>query len=406
MRLSGTCVAVASFLTASVFFLFEFVLRIEPSLATQEIADDLGLSLAGMGGLSSLFFWIYAPMQIVVGLLLDRYGARRFILPAILVCGLGACLFASVESPVLAGIGRFATGLGASFAFVGALYVVNHWFAKERFALLSGAVNALGMMGTAIGAVALTAAVETTGWRTVFLGTGIFGVGLFALALLVFRDAPVIEDMEVHESPLGPLHEIVREPQVWLIAIVGALVYMPINVFGGLWGHAELVRDHNLSSVGAETAVSMVFWGMAAGSIGAGALSDHIGHRKWIIFVGAAGGAVAWAAAIYADTNSETVLSVLLFLAGMLSATQMLTFAMARDGQSERVAGTTIAFVNMIGIGAALIFQPLVGWLVDYEGGSFLLAMMTVPASLALAAVLIVVALKEPDYPADSGGNG
>ena len=406
MRVSGTLVAVASFLTASVFFLFEFVLRIEPSLATQDIADDLGLSLAGMGVLSSLFFWIYAPMQIVVGLLLDRYGARRFLLPAILVCGLGACLFASVGSPVLAGIGRFATGLGASFAFVGALYVVNHWFAKERFALLSGAVNALGMMGTAVGAVALTAAIETTGWRTTFLGTGVFGIGLFVVALLVFRDAPVIDDMEVHESPLGPLHEIVREPQVWLIAVVGALIYMPINVFGGLWGHAELVRDHNLSSVGAETAVSMVFWGMAVGSVGAGALSDHIGHRKWIIFAGALGGSVAWAAAIYTDTSSEAILSVLLFLAGMLSATQMLTFAMARDGQSERVAGTTIAFVNMIGIGAALIFQPLVGWLVDYEGGSFLLAMMTVPASLALAAVLIVVALKEPDYPTRDRGNG
>ena len=37
-----------------------------------------------------------------------------------------------------------------------ALWLVNHWFAPQRFALLSGGVNAVGMLGTAIGGVALS----------------------------------------------------------------------------------------------------------------------------------------------------------------------------------------------------------------------------------------------------------
>ena len=39
----------------------------------------------------------------------------------------------------------------------------------------------------------------------------------------------------------------------------------------------------------------------------------------------------------------------------------MLTFAMAKEGQANRLVGTVVAFVNMIGIAGALIFQPLVG---------------------------------------------
>src|SRR5690242_21255361 len=62
---------------AAAFFLYEFVTRIEPSLAAQSIENFYHLSDARFGTLSSLFFWVYAPMQIVVGLLLDRYGARR-----------------------------------------------------------------------------------------------------------------------------------------------------------------------------------------------------------------------------------------------------------------------------------------------------------------------------------------
>ncbi|WP_109465122.1 MFS transporter [Albibacillus kandeliae] len=392
-------IAWAAFVVAALFFLFEFVARIEPSLATSEMAADFGLSRAGFGVLSSLFFWVYAPMQIVVGLLLDRFGARRLVLPAILVCALGVATVGLVSSPVLAGVGRLATGFGASFAFVGALYVVNHWFPSERFAVLSGVVNAVGMLGTAVGAVVLTGVVGSIGWRPTFLATGAFGLLIFALAVLLFRDAPAQqEDVEVHDSPLGPLYDILRDSQVWLIAVIGALLYLPINVYGGLWGNSELAQDHGLSPIAAETAVSLLFWGMAAGSIGAGALSDRLGHRKWIVFGGGVAAAVIWSGVLFSGTGSLCLLAVLLFLAGLFGGAQMLTFAMARDGQDARSAGTAIAFVNMVGIGAALVFQPLVGALVD-RLGSFALALALLPLALALAAALTLLVRESRPQP-------
>ena len=153
---------------AALFYLFEFVSRIEPSLASADISSHFNLSNAAFGTFSSLFFWVYAPMQLVVGLLLDRYGARRFVLPAILVCAAGVALFAVSSNVAIAGFGRLLTGLGASFAFVGSLYVVTHAFPAGKFALLSGVVNAVGMLGTAIGAVFITRFIQDVGWQTAF----------------------------------------------------------------------------------------------------------------------------------------------------------------------------------------------------------------------------------------------
>lgn len=381
-----------AFCVVSLFFLFEFVARIEPSLASNDIAAWFGLGRGGFGTLSSVFFWVYAPMQLVVGLVLDRYGPRRFVVPAILTLSAGVALFALTSSPVLAAVGRFLTGLGASFGFVGALYVINHWFAPSRFAVLSGAVNAIGMLGTAIGAVALTGMIEQAGWRPVFFATASAGMALFVVALFTLRDP---KDLAAETQPLlTPLRLIAREGRIWWIAILGALYYMPVNVFGGLWGEAELTADHGLTAMNAETAISMIFWGMALGSIAAGWLSDHLGHRKWIIVWNAALAAAFYSVAIYSDSTSELFMSAMLFMGGLTGGAQMLTFAAAKEGHSKDISGTAIAFVNMVGIGGALIFQPLVGVLFDMNGGAFETALLTIPACLLVSAAM-GLAMKE-----------
>ncbi|WP_417277642.1 MFS transporter [Celeribacter sp.] len=395
--------APAAFALATLFFLFEFISRIAPSTATTAITQDLELTKAGLGVFSSLFFWVYAPMQIVVGLLLDRWGARRFVVPAIAFCAGGIALIGLAPHVVIASVGRLMTGFGASFAFVGALYVVNHWFAPARFALLSGLVNAVGMLGTAIGVIWLTSLTETAGWRPSFIGIGITGGALFVLALFFYREAPSAGDTDTHPNPIGPLKQVIKSPQVWLLSLVGALIYMPINVYGGLWGNEELIADHALSAVSAETAVSMMFWGMAAGSVLWGAVSDALGHRKWIVFAGAMAATLFWGWVILGSSSNMVLISVALFLGGLFCGAQMLTFAMAKEGQDQSAVGTVTAFVNMIGIGAALVFQPLVGWLLDLTGGNHALALSAVPICLGLAA-LMILALKEPDQPHLRGG--
>ena len=381
-----------AFAIASGFFLFEFVTRVEPSLAADSIKQFYHLSETRFGTLSSLFFWVYAPMQLVVGLLLDRYGARRFVLLGSFCCAAGVVLFAASSHVVVGELGRMLTGFGASFAFVAALWLVNHWFAPERFALLSSSVNAVGMLGTAIGGVVLSGFIAKAGWHDVFIATGVAGFAIFLLALIFLREPPspaasATSPMTTHV--VQSLRDVIGNRRTWVIAIIGLLYYVPVNVYGGLWGTTELVRNHHVSAVTAESLVSLIFWGIAVGSVFGGWLSDRIGHRKWLVFFGALFTALAYAGALYLP-GPGWLEAGMLFAAGFFGGPQMLTFAMAKEGQANRLTGTTVAFVNMVGIGGAMLFQPLVGYLADLSGGDFRLALSVVPLCAGFAAVLVL----------------
>lgn len=391
-----------AFAIGSTFYLFEFVTRIEPSLAAQPIGTFYHLSNSGFGSLSSLFFWIYAPMQILVGLLLDRYGARRFILLGSCACATGTLIFAATNNLWIGGAGRVLTGFGASFAFVAALWLVNHWFAPERFAMMSGGVNAVGMVGAAVGGLALSSVIADTGWRAVFIATGLAGLAFCVVAYVLLKD-PVSPAATADAGPAEHVRDslttVFGDRRIWAISLIGLLYYMPVNVYGGLWGTTELVRDHHRSPVAAEAVVSLIFWGLAVGSIAGGWLSDLLRHRKYLVCVGAILTGLAYAAVIYLPAP-EFVEGALLFIAGFFGGFQMLTFTMAKEGQANGMVGTVVAFVNMIGIAGALIFQPLVGFLADWAGGSFSLALATVPACAVIAAlvVLFVPEYRHPDH--------
>ena len=50
----------------------------------------------------------------------------------------------------------------------------------------------------------------------------------------------------------------------------------------------------------------MIFWGMAAGSIAGGWLSDRLGHRKYLVFAGAVLTALAYAGVLYLPGTTLT----------------------------------------------------------------------------------------------------
>ena len=267
-----------AFSIASAFFLFEFVTRVEPSLATGAIAHFYGLSNADFGTLASLFFWVYAPMQIVVGLLLDRYGARKFILLGSFTCAAGMLVFAATDNVVVGGFGRALTGFGASFAFVAALWLTNHWF---RARALRAAVRRASTR-SACWAPRSARSRSPISWRRPAGARCSSPPAPPAWRSSWSRCCSCASRIRPPSTATtGPgehirqsLADVLGHPRTWVIAIVSLLYYMPVNVYAGLWGTTELMKDHHLTRVTAETAVSMIFWGTAAGSVAGGWLSD------------------------------------------------------------------------------------------------------------------------------------
>ncbi len=119
-------------LVGALFYCYEFLLRILPGTLQSELSIAFGhISATTFGQLAALYYFAYSPMQLPVGMLIDRFGPRRLLSFACLCCMLGSYLFMTFSSLWIAGIGRLLVGFGSSFAFVGSLTLMMHWLPRR-----------------------------------------------------------------------------------------------------------------------------------------------------------------------------------------------------------------------------------------------------------------------------------
>ncbi len=78
---------------ACAFYFYEYFIRIAPSVMVEDLFHSFNIGAGVFGIISAAYLYAYAPMQLPVGVLMDRYGARKLLTIATLVCGLAALLF-------------------------------------------------------------------------------------------------------------------------------------------------------------------------------------------------------------------------------------------------------------------------------------------------------------------------
>ncbi|MFC3908115.1 MFS transporter [Legionella dresdenensis] len=386
------------------FYCYEFVLRIIPGALQSELSAAFGhISATTFGQLSAFYYFAYSPMQLPVGMLMDRYGPRRLLTFACFCCAIGSLMFMNTSSMLIAGSGRFLVGFGSSFAFVGVLSLAMRWLPKRYFSLVAGLITTLGMLGLVYGEVKITDIAVSMGWQHVLSLMVTIGAVLTVLIFLVVRDSP--EGHVNHKHPLPEFFEnvwhVLTSPQVWLIGFVGACLYTSLSVFGELWGKSYLEQAHHLTKVEAARTVSAMFLGWAVGAPVAGYLSDRSGRRVLPLVLGAVMGLICISIVLYCPGLSYVSLNILLFLYGLFSATEIIVFIMAKENSGAKLSGTVFAATNMIVTLGGVVFQPLVGKLLDSFGDShvvagehiysvvdYQLALSVLPISLLLVMIL------------------
>jgi len=164
----------------SLFFLYGFTLRVSPSVMVDELMREFQVSALILGNLSAIYFYVYAAVQIPIGIMMDRVGPRILMTVASLLCALGCVLFASAEHIWLAYIGRFFIGLGCAFSWVGVLTIIATSLPTRNFAGFTGGGQLAGTTGAILGQAPLALLIEVIGWRFSLYGLGLFGVVLAA----------------------------------------------------------------------------------------------------------------------------------------------------------------------------------------------------------------------------------
>ena len=149
---------------------------------------DFALGGALLGSLSAVHFYAYAAVQIPVGVLLDRFGARRLLIVGTLLAAAGSALFALAPGLALALAGRALIGAAVGFAFIAALKIVSLWFPPQRFGLMAGSTLAVGMLGGIAAQAPLGAVAERVGWRPTMLAGALLALALCLAITLGVRE--------------------------------------------------------------------------------------------------------------------------------------------------------------------------------------------------------------------------
>lgn len=391
---------------AAMFFLYEYILRVAPGIIEKDLERQFDLDEAGMGGALGMYYYAYAPMQLVVGVLLDRFGPRLLLSLAAATCSVGLVIFSMADTATGLGASRFLVGFGSSFAFIGAIYVAIVWFHEEKIAFLSGMTAG---MGFGIGIFTEWFLADLFGtppdWRPDMIVLACGGLVLAAGMWCIIPTRPKwymeragLASCCTMRDALTGLGHVMRQPTIWMISLACAMVYLPLPLAAN-WGPRSLGELMGIAELEGSHLFAWFYLGVAVGSPLVGWYSDRMGRRKPLLALGAAATGLLTVLLVSAGADSRTSIILMLVTWGFCTSTYVLGYPLAASRSPQAASGSAIAFVNFIGMLMAGLFVWIFGIVVDAlasarghaqgpEGSDFKTMFLFIGATMFIAAVL------------------
>lgn len=394
-------------LLSASFMFYKYALEVSPSVMTDTLMSSFRISATELGHLAACYFYAYLLLQIPAGLFIDSYGPRRVTTFAILLCAFGTLLFASAENLLTAAIGRFLTGAGAAFAAVNSLKLISSWFSPQKFALMTGLMMSVAMLGAVGGQAPLSAFIDTFDWRTALSYISFAGVALSAIFCLIVKNQPSFNGIEKKSASTTTLFErlktILQNPQSWWLSAYSGFAFAPVMVFGGLWGVSFISNAISVPQQLAAKSVSFIFIGFAIGAPIFGFLSDWIGSRRFVMFWGTLISLFALSLVIYIPNLSPNMITCFLFLFGFSISSFLVCFTMICEVTTPILAATAVGFMNAFDALFGAFSDPFTGKLLDlcWDGtivngarvfsiDAYKIAFATLPIYLIISLILLL----------------
>ena len=407
---------IVPFLTICYFI--SFVDRVNLGFAALQMVGDLRLAATvfGLGG--GLFFVSYFLCEVPSNLLLEKFGARRWIARIMITWGFLAGAMALVKGPHSFYAIRLLLGAAEAGFFPGVILYLSYWFPGEYRARIIGwftvAIPVSSFLGSPISAALLgtNGWLGLRGWQWMFIFEGAPAVLLGLACLAVLSDRPadakwlaadqrnwLVSKLDAearHERPVGRVGvwQILWNKQVLALSLVLA---GSTAVSSGLqlW-QPQIIKSYGLTNLQtgllnsipfALAAVIMVWWGKR---------SDQSGERIWHASVPLMLTAFSLAAALLFDSLFSTIVILCLAVIGIYAGKGPV-WAVSTEFLSTSTAAAGLAQINALSNLAGFGTIYLVGFIKDVTG-RFSLALLPLVA-LAAAATLAMLLIGRAEMP-------
>jgi ACS family hexuronate transporter-like MFS transporter len=391
-------IVVMALIATSLSFLDRQVL----SILIIKIKEELSISNVQYGFINTGFLVGYAIMFTVGGILIDRYGSRWGLAASVGLWSLATSLHSLANSVIHFGIFRFLLGIGEGGAFPGVVKAVTEWVPKKKQA----SANGIAIGGAALGAVIAPPLciwlINYTGWRGVFIISGIIGFFWVAAWLFVTRNNKDktentasqrnynfenVSTSIAHKKKVD-FYGLFKTKEVWVFILIRFLLD-PILYFYMFWIPKYLNETHS-ADIGQ---IGKVFWipflAMGVSNMLGGLLSDSLFSRT---------GSLNLARKVIMGTAALMMLPVLLVSSAVSAGSVILIISIAffahglwitnyitsiADTFGSRITTTVVGLSGTAGAISAFVINPVIGLIITrfsynpmwiYAGSMYLVA--------------------------------
>ncbi len=239
------------------------------SLVARPAADAVGMSRGGAAAVFASAIVVFAAVLLVLGRVQRRVGARRLLLGAAVLGGVGLLLAATAQHPLVLWIGvALLFGVANGLAYGVAVALAARVPPSRRGTAAGLVVSAYAAGPVLLGLVA-PPVLDAVGWRVCLAGLAAIVAGLLAGAAWLVPTGAAEEDRRGRTDPV-PRRDVAL---LWVVFAGGTAPGLL------LFAHAvPLAGDLQLSLRAAGLAVSALAGGNMIGRLAAGAWSDRIGR--------------------------------------------------------------------------------------------------------------------------------
>lgn len=174
------------FLGALFYFIANFQRIAIPGAVFDLLEQELSVSAPYITAFGAIFMYIYAFNQLIIGVLVDKFGGLRVIFTGAIILALGCLLFPISSSLPLMYFSRALIGFGGSTFYLSLIKELKNTFSDKNFGLAISVMLCIGYMGGIAANAPFVAMMKIMSWREILLvvaGVVILSVIIFALIL-------------------------------------------------------------------------------------------------------------------------------------------------------------------------------------------------------------------------------
>ena len=344
-------------------YFLSYGLRSVNAVIAPELMQEMSITAAGLGLLTSAYFLAFGLFQLPLGLLLDRFGPRRVEAGLLLVAAVGCVLFALGTSLETLAVGRALIGLGVSACLMASFKAFSQWFPSERLPALTATIMVAGGLGALSASVPIELALPLLGWRGVFFVCAAL-LTLTAGYLWTVPDKPVAATGESFAQQIRVLGSIYGNRIFWRFAPQGCLIVGGFMAIQGLWAVPWLMEVSGQNRTDAAGTLLVLALSMLVGFLFVATCSGWLARRSitpmQLLSVGMGLALVAQLAIILQLAPPAVLWPVLgfTFSLGNIAYSQLSSaFAVSMSGRVNTALNLVVfvgAFSLQWGIGAAV----------------------------------------------------